>query len=175
MVVKLFLLQKLLLLHKRGFTSRSALFSMLWPRFQVWDTRIRHLGGKFRENQLFRSKIINFGVQRLKFRRIDPRSFKYVAFLNCFFVGGVESLAHYWGSLEEEHWLKKKGAHILKACSRETKGTYNEHPGETRENKGLLFLVLNFLIILFGHHSLPRVLIGTRIGGNGSYQPPGPP
>ena len=28
---------------------------------------------------------------------------------------------------------------------------------------------------VFGHNSLPRRLIGTRIGGNASYQPPGPP
>ena len=28
---------------------------------------------------------------------------------------------------------------------------------------------------LFGHHSLPQALLGTRIGDNGSYQPPGPP
>ena len=28
---------------------------------------------------------------------------------------------------------------------------------------------------VFGHNSLPRTLTGTRIGGNGSYQPPGAP
>ena len=28
---------------------------------------------------------------------------------------------------------------------------------------------------VFGHNSLPQALIGTRIGGNGSYQPPGAP
>ena len=28
---------------------------------------------------------------------------------------------------------------------------------------------------VFGHNSLPRALAGTRIGGDGSYQPPGPP
>ena len=28
---------------------------------------------------------------------------------------------------------------------------------------------------VFGHNSLPRTLPGTRIGGNGSYKPPGPP
>ena len=27
----------------------------------------------------------------------------------------------------------------------------------------------------FGHNSRPRALIGTRIGGNASYQPPGAP
>ena len=26
---------------------------------------------------------------------------------------------------------------------------------------------------VFGHISLPRALIGTRIGGNASYKPPG--
>ena len=26
---------------------------------------------------------------------------------------------------------------------------------------------------VFGHNSWPRALVGTRIGGNGSYQPPG--
>ena len=27
----------------------------------------------------------------------------------------------------------------------------------------------------FGYNSLPRALIGTRIGGTGSYKPPGAP
>ena len=28
---------------------------------------------------------------------------------------------------------------------------------------------------VFGHNSLPRCRRGARIGGNGSYKPPGPP
>ena len=32
-----------------------------------------------------------------------------------------------------------------------------------------------FFLMFSYHNSSPRVLTGTRIGGNGSYQPPGAP
>ena len=38
-----------------------------------------------------------------------------------------------------------------------------------------LWLVIFLSNPFFGHNSLSRALIGTRIGGNGSYQPPGAP
>ncbi len=39
-------------------------FFIFGPRFQNWDLRIRPLGGKFTENPIFRSNIVNSGVQR---------------------------------------------------------------------------------------------------------------
>ena len=46
------------------------------PRFQNWDLRIRHLGEKFTNNSILRSKISNCGVRRSKFRKVESLLFE---------------------------------------------------------------------------------------------------
>ena len=43
------------------------------PRFQTRDLRIRPVGGKFTENPMFNSRIVDSGVQMSTIRTIDPR------------------------------------------------------------------------------------------------------
>jgi len=59
---------------------------MFGPRFQNWDLRIRHLGGNFTENPMFRSTIVNSSIQRLNNRKCDPTLFEYDFFIFYLFI-----------------------------------------------------------------------------------------
>ena len=62
-----------------SFASLSAIVYFVFfggPRFQNWDLRIRPLGGNFKDNLMFRSKILNSSVQGSKIRKMDPSNFE---------------------------------------------------------------------------------------------------
>ena len=73
----------LTILHRRpsylaSLAFRHYFFLFFWPRFQNWDLGIRHLGGNFTEDPIFKSEIANSGIQGPTNRKIHSSFFIYV-------------------------------------------------------------------------------------------------
>ena len=62
------------------------------PRFQNWDLRIRPLGGKFTDNPIFNSKIVNSNAQRSKIIMLESRFFNVVFVFDFLTPGSINSL-----------------------------------------------------------------------------------